>query len=41
MDGATGFAVLIPGQEDAASFGSLEQVAFLYWHLQSISGDAL
>ena len=41
MDGAAGFPIRIPAQEDAAFLGFLEQVTFLYRHLQSISGDAL
>jgi hypothetical protein len=38
---AAGFAIDIPGQEDAAFLGALEQVTFLYGHLLSISRDAL
>ena len=39
--GAAGFPICIPGQEDAAFLGMLEQVAFLYRHLHSILRDAL
>jgi hypothetical protein len=39
--GTAGFPVRIPGQEDAAFLGVLEQVTFLYRHLTSVSGDEL
>ena len=40
IDGATSFAVCVPGQEDAALVRVLEQVTLLYWCFVSIFGDA-